>query len=162
MACATTTLLHLFGDRWSLSILHILQAGPSRHQGLVRSLPGISTRTLSERLKLLENLHLISRVIYPEVPPRVEYALTERGRGLEAVFTAIARASPTVLPSRSAARVQRALGTVACPACSGGRPLRRRRLIPKIARPVAPPFPTPRGEVRPYIPPAARQDITLL
>jgi DNA-binding HxlR family transcriptional regulator len=68
--------------KWTMLIIRDLAAGQSRFCELERSLEGISPRTLSLRLRALEEEGVVARRTYPEVPPRVEYTLTEKGRAL--------------------------------------------------------------------------------
>ena len=68
--------------KWTLLVIRDLADGRSRFCELERSLQGISPRTLSLRLRALEEEAIVERRTYPEVPPRVEYALTEKGRAL--------------------------------------------------------------------------------
>ena len=68
--------------KWTMLIIRDLAAGRSRFCELERSLAGISPRTLSLRLRALEEEGIVRRQTYPEVPPRVEYTLTEKGRAL--------------------------------------------------------------------------------
>jgi DNA-binding HxlR family transcriptional regulator len=68
--------------KWTLMVIRDLAEGRSRFCELERSLAGISPRTLSLRLRALEEEGIVERHTFPEVPPRVEYALTEKGRAL--------------------------------------------------------------------------------
>jgi DNA-binding HxlR family transcriptional regulator len=68
--------------KWTLLLIRDLAEGCSRFCELERSLAGISPRTLSLRLRALEDEGIVARHTFPEVPPRVEYALTEKGRAL--------------------------------------------------------------------------------
>ena len=68
--------------KWTLLLVRDLAEGRSRFCELERSLAGISPRTLSLRLRALEEQEIVERHTFPEVPPRVEYALTEKGRAL--------------------------------------------------------------------------------
>ncbi|HET7177228.1 MAG TPA: helix-turn-helix domain-containing protein [Solirubrobacterales bacterium] len=68
--------------KWTLLVIRDLAGGCSRFCELERSLEGISPRTLSLRLRALEEEGIVVRNTFPEVPPRVEYALTEKGRAL--------------------------------------------------------------------------------
>lgn len=77
--CATADVI---GGKWTLLVIRDLASGPTRFCQLERSLDGISPRTLSLRLKALEECGVVERRMYPEVPPRVEYALTDKGRAL--------------------------------------------------------------------------------
>ncbi|MGD0386031.1 MAG: helix-turn-helix domain-containing protein [Solirubrobacteraceae bacterium] len=77
--CHTTELV---GGKWTLLLVRDLAAGRSRFCELERSLTGISPRTLSLRLRALEEDGIVERHTYPEVPPRVEYSLTQKGLDL--------------------------------------------------------------------------------
>lgn len=77
--CATADLVC---GKWTLLVIRDLAAGRSRFCELERSLAGISPRTLSLRLRALEEHGIVERQTYPEVPPRVEYSLTTKGRAL--------------------------------------------------------------------------------
>jgi DNA-binding HxlR family transcriptional regulator len=69
-------------SKWTMLVIRDLSEGRSRFCELERSLEGISPRTLSLRLRALEEHRIVERRTYPEVPPRVEYGLTEKGRAL--------------------------------------------------------------------------------
>src|SRR3954453_17896038 len=77
--CATADLIC---GKWTILVIRDLSAGRTRFCELERSLEGISPRTLSLRLRALEEHGIVERRTYPEVPPRVEYVLTEKGRAL--------------------------------------------------------------------------------
>jgi DNA-binding HxlR family transcriptional regulator len=77
--CATAEIVC---GKWTLLVIRDLAEGRSRFCELERSLQGISPRTLSLRLRALEEEGVVRRQTFPEVPPRVEYALTEKGRAL--------------------------------------------------------------------------------
>jgi DNA-binding HxlR family transcriptional regulator len=77
--CATADVVC---HKWTILVIRDLAAGCSRFCELERSLAGISPRTLSLRLRALEQEGIVERRTYPEVPPRVEYALTDKGRAL--------------------------------------------------------------------------------
>jgi DNA-binding HxlR family transcriptional regulator len=81
--------VELIGKRWSGSIVREMLSGPRRFTELRGAIPDISDRMLCARLKGLEQEGLVERRVYAETPVRVEYQLTEKGRGLEKVFTAI-------------------------------------------------------------------------
>jgi DNA-binding HxlR family transcriptional regulator len=80
--CAVAATAELIATKWTPLIVHDLSEGPRRFMELEHSCPGISPRTLSERLDMLEQEGAIVRHSYPESPPRVEYALTDKGRAL--------------------------------------------------------------------------------
>lgn len=70
---------------------HLLIEGTLRFSDLQKSMDGISPKTLSLRLKELESQGIITRKVYPEVPPRVEYTLTDKGKQLEGIFIELKR-----------------------------------------------------------------------
>ncbi|MBI2857506.1 MAG: helix-turn-helix transcriptional regulator [Chloroflexi bacterium] len=74
--------MKVVSGKWTLLILRDLLEGTKRFGELRRSLGGVSPRTLSQRLKELEDAGVLRRTIHAEVPPRVEYTLTEKGRSL--------------------------------------------------------------------------------
>lgn len=81
--CPVRDILSRFGDKWSVLILLFLEDRPvMRFSELARAIPDVSQKMLTVTLRSLESYHLIERKIYPEVPPRVEYSLTELGRSL--------------------------------------------------------------------------------
>src|ERR671922_732021 len=80
--CPVCRTAEIVCGKWTLLIVRDLAEGRSRFCELERSLGGISPRTLSLRLRALEEEGIVERRTYPEVPPRVEYALTKKGRAL--------------------------------------------------------------------------------
>ena len=80
--CPVARTAKIISGKWTLLIIRDLASGVKRFNQLERSLHGISPKTLSERLRTLEEEGIISRHMFAEVPPRVEYALTEKGRDL--------------------------------------------------------------------------------
>ena len=85
-SCPAETTLGVIGGKWKLLILHELLSGASRFGELRRRLSGISEKILAQHLRELENDGIISRKIYPEVPPKVEYALTASGKTLKPII----------------------------------------------------------------------------
>ncbi|HLS63380.1 MAG TPA: helix-turn-helix domain-containing protein [Ruania sp.] len=83
--------LDRIGDKWTMLVVSTLGSGPLRYSDVQASIPGISQRMLTQTLKHLERDGLITRTAYPEVPPRVEYELTELGGSLMAAVTEMAR-----------------------------------------------------------------------
>ena len=81
-ACPVCATADVVCGKWTLLVIRDLAEGRSRFCELERSLAGISPRTLSLRLRALEEHGIVERQTYPEVPPRVEYALTDKGRAL--------------------------------------------------------------------------------
>jgi len=81
-SCAVAASAEIIGAKWTALLVHDLSEGPRRFSELERSCAGISPRTLSERLRALEDEELVLRRSYPESPPRVEYQLTDKGAAL--------------------------------------------------------------------------------
>lgn len=82
LGCPVARTARIMGNKWTPLILRDLADGHKRFSELERSLKGISPKTLSERLRRLEEFAVVKRTCYAEVPPRVEYELTERGHAL--------------------------------------------------------------------------------
>src|SRR6266496_6263991 len=80
--CPVCRTAEIISGKWTLLLIRDLADGSRRFCGLERSLEGISPRTLSLRLRALEDEGIVERRTYPEVPPRVEYALTKKGSAL--------------------------------------------------------------------------------
>jgi len=74
--------VELLSSKWRISILHILDAGRVRSAAIQRALKNVSPKVLTQTLRGMERDGLISRKVYPVVPPRVEYQLTEMGRSV--------------------------------------------------------------------------------
>ncbi|MBX3066404.1 MAG: helix-turn-helix domain-containing protein [Anaerolineae bacterium] len=102
--CPTRRVLDRIGDKWTTLIIGLLEEGPQRFSALQRSIQGISHKMLTQTLRSLERDGLISRKIYPEVPPHVEYALTPLGKTLCDPITAILRWSEEHIGEVSAAQ----------------------------------------------------------
>lgn len=83
--------IDIIGKRWTGLILRVLLDGPRRFGQIQNAIGGLSERMLSERLKELEAHGIVERRVYPTMPVRIEYALTEKGRDLEGVVSAIQR-----------------------------------------------------------------------
>jgi DNA-binding HxlR family transcriptional regulator len=83
--------IELVGRRWTGAIVQLLLSGPRRFTTLRGAVPGLHDRLLSARLKELESEGLVTRRVYAETPVRIEYALTDKGRDLERVFTELHR-----------------------------------------------------------------------
>ena len=91
--------MELIGRRWTGAILRVLINGPHRFSELLATIPGLSDRLLSERLRELEAERLVTRHVLPGPPVRVEYSLTERGHDLEQVIRAISTWAEKWLPA---------------------------------------------------------------
>jgi DNA-binding HxlR family transcriptional regulator len=81
--------VELIGRRWSGAIVRALLAGAVRFGDIIQQIPGLSDRLLSERLRELESEGIVERHVYPEVPVRIEYTLSAKGRELLQVVEAI-------------------------------------------------------------------------
>ena len=81
-SCSVAACAEIVGAKWTAILVHDLSEGPRRFSELEHSCSGISPRTLSERLRALEGEGIVVRRSYPESPPRVEYALTDKGEAL--------------------------------------------------------------------------------
>jgi DNA-binding HxlR family transcriptional regulator len=88
--CPIARTLDLLGDKWTLLIVRELLRGKRRFRDIEAGLPGIPPNLLSDRLKVLEQAAIVTREYFRELPPRVEYSLTERGSSLEPVLESIA------------------------------------------------------------------------
>ncbi|MEV0582537.1 helix-turn-helix domain-containing protein [Nonomuraea sp. NPDC050310] len=82
MTCQVRDILNRVGDKWTLSVVNELGQGARRFTALKHAVPGISQRMLTVTLRVLERDGLVSRRVYPVVPPRVDYQLTPLGRTL--------------------------------------------------------------------------------
>jgi DNA-binding HxlR family transcriptional regulator len=85
LVCPIRNVISRFGDKWSMLVLyslHTSETGVLRFNELRRHMTDCSQKMLSQTLKNLEQSHLVHREVYPEVPPRVEYSLTDTGKSL--------------------------------------------------------------------------------
>lgn len=90
--CPIAKTLDVIGTKWTFLIIRdLLIEGTMRFSDLHRGMKGISPKTLSLRLRELEEQGILTRRVYPEVPPRVEYSLTEKGKKLEGIFKELKR-----------------------------------------------------------------------
>lgn len=97
--CPVARTAQIMGNKWTPLIVRDLAAGHRRFSELERSLHGISPKTLSERLKRLEEAHVVERQCYAEVPPRVEYSLTPKGFDLLPVIESMRQFGLRWLPA---------------------------------------------------------------
>jgi DNA-binding HxlR family transcriptional regulator len=103
--CSVAACAEIIGAKWTALLVHDLSEGPRRFSELEHSCAGISPRTLSERLRALEDERIIERHSYPESPPRVEYELTDKGRALLPIVDAMtAFGRSWLVPDKSLAR----------------------------------------------------------
>lgn len=95
--------IQLLGKRWTGLILDTLMDGPRRFCELTATVTGLSDRVLSDRLRELESEGLIERIVYPQIPVRVEYRLTGKGRDLKPAMRAIHQWAEQWIPLANAA-----------------------------------------------------------
>ena len=89
-ACPVATTVQLIGSKWKLPIIRNLMQRPWRFNELRRDLEGISQKVLTDSLRSMEEDGILTRTVYPEVPPRVEYALSSLGQSLRPIIEAMA------------------------------------------------------------------------
>ncbi|WP_205136454.1 winged helix-turn-helix transcriptional regulator [Virgibacillus halotolerans] len=88
--CRVEDALGVLVGKWKpIILLTLLQEGTKRFSDLKRSVPGITQKMLTKQLRELEEEDIISRKVYPQVPPKVEYSITEYGKGLEPILVAM-------------------------------------------------------------------------
>lgn len=90
-ACPVETTLMLIGDKWKVLILRDLRDGTKRFGELKKSVTGISQKVLTSNLRDMEENGLLTREVFPEVPPRVEYTMTELGLSMCPILDAMAQ-----------------------------------------------------------------------
>ena len=88
-ACPVETTLMLIGDKWKVLILRDLMDGTKRFGELKKSIGSVSQKVLTAQLRDMEENGLVNRTVYAEVPPRVEYSLTDTGHSLKTVIDAL-------------------------------------------------------------------------
>lgn len=87
--CPVATTVQLIGSKWKLLIMRNLLKRPWRFNELRRDLDGISQKVLTDSLRSMEEDGIITRTVYPEVPPRVEYALSDLGESMRPIIQAM-------------------------------------------------------------------------
>ena len=88
-ACPVATTVQMIGSKWKLLIMRNLLQRPWRFNELKKDLEGISQKVLTDSLRSMESDGIITRTVYPEVPPRVEYALSELGESMRPIMDAM-------------------------------------------------------------------------
>ena len=89
--CSIARVSKVFQGKWTMVILYILSMGTLRFGEIRRRLPNVTDANLTKDLRLLENCGVIHREVYPVVPPKVEYSLTEMGKGFLPILNSISR-----------------------------------------------------------------------
>lgn len=138
--------IEIVGRRWSGAIVRALLAGDHRFSQIRATIPGLSDRLLSERLKELEAEGIVERIVEPSTPVRIDYQLTEKGRALAGVVDAVSAWADTWLPATPASSDEDPAGNEGDEAGDAGR-LRRARGVGGVGG---------RSEERPSLPPSAR------
>lgn len=88
--CPVATTLMLIGNKWKIFIIQQLMDRPFRFSELRRAIPGISEKLLTDNLRAMEKNGIITRTVFPEVPPRTEYALSELGDTMRPIIESMA------------------------------------------------------------------------
>ena len=88
-ACPVATTVQMIGSKWKLLIMRNLLQRPWRFNELKKDLEGISQKVLTDSLRSMEADGIVTRTVYPEVPPRVEYALSELGESMRPIIKAM-------------------------------------------------------------------------
>jgi DNA-binding HxlR family transcriptional regulator len=102
--CPTRQVLDRIADKWTTLVIGLLESGPKRFSQLQREIEGISQKMLTQTLRSLERDGLITRTVYAEVPPRVQYELTDLGKTLCAPIAAIHAWAETYITAVSQAQ----------------------------------------------------------
>ncbi len=102
--CPSRQVLDRIGDRWSVLVVHTLATGTLRHGEIAARIGGITPKMLTQTLRGLERDGLLTRTVYAEVPPRVEYSLTALGRSLFGLAEALGQWAETHIDDVDAAR----------------------------------------------------------
>jgi DNA-binding HxlR family transcriptional regulator len=103
-ACPTRVVLDRIGDKWTVLVVELLKDGALRFSALRDRIGGVAPKVLTQTLRRLERDGILTRTIYPEVPPRVEYELTTLGRSLIAPLDAISEWAESHVHEITAAR----------------------------------------------------------
>jgi DNA-binding HxlR family transcriptional regulator len=89
--CPITATIDVIGGKWKPIIIWVLLAGPKRFGELHKGIPGMALKVLSRQLKELERDDIVTRKVFAEVPPRVEYSLTAKGQSLSEIMRSLSR-----------------------------------------------------------------------
>ena len=107
--CSVAACAEILGTKWTALLVHDMSEGARRFSQLEHACPGISPRTLSERLRALEAEGILLRRSYPESPPRVEYELTEKGEAMLPIIAAMREFGHDWLADSAASSASRTL-----------------------------------------------------
>ncbi|MCA1984651.1 MAG: winged helix-turn-helix transcriptional regulator [Nocardioides sp.] len=102
--CPTRQVLDRIGDRWTVLVIGAVSDGPTRFSEIARRVQGISQKMLTQTLRALESDGLVTRTVHPEIPPRVEYELTDLGHSLRVPLRALEEWATTHIEQILAAR----------------------------------------------------------
>lgn len=119
--CPSRQVLDRIGDTWSVLIVGALAGGPRRYSQLATRIQGISPKMLTQTLRGLERDGMISRTVFPVVPPRVDYALTDLGRSLLGLVSALETWAEAHISDVAQARAAYDLRAAAAAAAAGAR-----------------------------------------
>jgi DNA-binding HxlR family transcriptional regulator len=102
--CPTRAVLDRVGDKWTVLVVLVLRDGPRRFSQVRDQIGGVAPKVLTETLRRLERDGIVTRTAFPEIPPRVEYALTPLGQSLEGPIQAISDWAEENMPTVTRAR----------------------------------------------------------
>jgi DNA-binding HxlR family transcriptional regulator len=105
--CSSRRVLELIADKWTILVIYVLARGTRRYGQIQRDIGGITQKMLTQTLRRMEEDGLVTRIIYPVIPPKVEYTLTELGKTLLEPLSAICRWAETHLDEVEQARSNR-------------------------------------------------------
>lgn len=89
--CPAEATIAIIGGKWKCQIIHVLQSGTKRYGELRKTMPDVTQRVLTRKLREMEEHGIIQRKVYAEVPPKTEYSLTEKGKALDAALGELER-----------------------------------------------------------------------
>lgn len=105
--CPLTDLVDMIGGRWKVLALWRLKEGTKRFTELKRSMPGVTQKMLTQQLRQLEQDGLVSRKIFPQIPPKVEYRLTPTGKELCGLLVTLSKWATFHMPALEAGKISR-------------------------------------------------------
>ncbi len=89
--CPVVYTLSKIGDRWKLLIIHYIKQGSNRYSTIQKAIPDISRQTLTNKLRELEEDGILDRIVYAQIPPKVEYQITELGLSLSPIISELSK-----------------------------------------------------------------------